>query len=121
MAQGNVELNKRMDDIQSDLDALKLDLPLLPVEADRITVAVKKKGVATLGGKHSNAYRNRKTQQKVYKSIYANLKYNFGVSSYKQIKRSECDKAVEIINAYQPPFFLQQEIEGENAQQTLNV
>ena len=121
LAQGNVELNKRMDDIQSDLAALKMDLPLLPVEADRITVAVKKKGVATLGGKHSNAYRNRKTQQKVYKSIYANLKYNFGVSSYKQIKRSECDKAIEIINAYQPPFFLQQEIEGENAQQTLNV
>lgn len=43
---------------------------------------------------------------KVYNNLYSNLKYNFGVTSYKQIKRSECDKAIEVINNYQPPFFL---------------
>lgn len=121
LAQGNVELNKRVDDMQADLEALKLDLPILPIEADKITVAVKKKGVSVMGGKQSNAYNNRGLRQKVYNNLYSNLKYNFGIKSYKSIKRSECDKAIGVINNYQPPFFLQQEIEAENAQQRFDV
>lgn len=117
LAQGNVELNQRVDNIQADLEALKMDLPILPIEADKITEAVKKKGVSVMGGKQSNAYNNRNIRQKVYNNLYANLKYNFGVKSYKSIKRSECGKAIEIINAYQPPFFLQQMIDNCNAQQ----
>lgn len=121
LAQGNVELNKRVDDIQAEVEALKMDLPILPVEADKITEAVKKKGVSAMGGKKSNAYNNRSIRQKVYNSIYANLKYNFGVKSYKSIKRSQCDKAIEVIIAYQPPFFLQEQIDNENAQQNFGL
>lgn len=120
LAQGNVELNKRMDDMQTEIQSIKLDLPILPIEADKITVAVKKKGVTVMGGKQSNAYNNRGLRQKVYNNLYSNLKYNFGVTSYKQIKRSECDKAISVIENYQPPFFLQQEIEAENAQQRID-
>lgn len=119
LAQGNVELNKRVDDIQAEVEALKMDLPILPIEADKITEAVKKKGVAVLGGKQSNAYQNRNLRQKMYNNLYANLKYNFGVKSYKSIKRSQCDKAVEIIQRYEPPFFLAQQIEQANAQMNL--
>lgn len=117
LAQGNVELNKRMDTMESELESIKLDLPILPIEADKITAAVKKKGVFIMGGKESCAYNNKGLRRKVYNNLYANLKYNFGVKSYKSIKRSDCEKAVEIVNSYQPPFFLQQEIESENAQQ----
>lgn len=106
--------------MQSEIESLKLDLPILPIEADKITVAVKKKGVSVMGGKQANAYNNRGLRQKVYNSLYSNLKYNFGVKSYKSIKRSECDKAIEIINGYQPPFFLQSEIDLANAQQSFN-
>lgn len=42
LAQGNVELNKRVDTIQADLQSLKMDLPILPIEADRIPVSVSK-------------------------------------------------------------------------------
>lgn len=119
LAQGNVELNKRMDDMQEEIESLKMDLPILPIEADKSTVAVKKKGVSVMGGKQSSAYNNRGLRQRVYNNLYANLKYNFSVGSYKSIKRSECEKAVEIINNYQPPFFLQQEIDAENSQQRL--
>ena len=118
LAQGNVELNQRMDNIQADLEALKMDLPILPIEAGKITEAVKKKGVSVMGGKQSNAYNNRSIRQKVYNNLYSNLKYNFGVKSYKSIKRSQCDKAIEVINAYQPPFFLAQMIDNCNAQQS---
>lgn len=121
LAQGHTELKAEVDEIRSDLEALKMDLPILPIEADKITEAVRKKGVATLGGKRSQAYNNRNLRQKLYNNLYANLKYNFGVKSYKSIKRSQCDKAIEIICRYEPPFFLAQQIENENAQQTLNL
>lgn len=121
LAQGHTELKAEVEEIRSDLEALKMDLPILPIEADKITEAVKKKGVAILGGKQSNAYNNRNLRQKLYNNLYANLKYNFGVKSYKSIKRSQCDKAIEIICRYEPPFFLAQMIENENAQQTLDL
>lgn len=72
---------------------------------------------AVRGGKQSNAYNNRGIRQKVYWNIYSYLKYQFGVKSYKSIKRSECEKVLQIIESYQPPFFLEQEIVAENAQE----
>lgn len=119
LAQGNVELNKRVDDIKAEVEALKMDLPILPIEADKITEAVRKKGVAVLGGKQSNAYNNRGLRQRLYNNLYSNLKYNFGVKSYKSIKRSQCDKAIEVIQKYEPPFFLTVMIDNENSQHTM--
>ena len=119
LAQGHTELKAEVDEIKADLESLKMDLPILPVEADRITEAVRKKGVSIMGGKQSSAYSNRGLRQKVYNNLYANLKYNFGVRSYKSIKRSQCDRAVEVINSYQPPYFLQEQIDNANMQQRL--
>jgi hypothetical protein len=98
-----------------------MDLPILPIEADRITEAVRKKGIAVLGGKNSPAYNNKSLRTKLYNSLYANLKYNFCCRSYKSIKRSQCDKAIDIIQKYEPPFFLAQQIENENNQQKLDL
>lgn len=119
LAQGHVELKEEINSVREDLEALKMDLPVLPIEADKITIAAKKRGVDVMGGKSSPAYNDRGTRQRVYNSIYANLKYNFGVRSYKSIKRCQVDKAIEIIDQYQPPFFLKEQIDGLNAQQTL--
>lgn len=121
LAQGHVELKQEVDNIKEDLEQLKQDLPILPLEADKINEAVKGKGVDIMGGKLSNAYNSRSIRQKVYNNLYFNLKYNFGVKSYKAIKRSECDNAIEIINAYKAPFFLQQMIDNENAQQRFDI
>lgn len=121
LAQGHTELKAEVDSIREDLEALKMDLPILPIEADKITEAVRKKGVAVLGGKQSNAYNNRCLRQKLYNNLYANLKYNFSVRSYKSIKRIQCDKAIEVIQRYEPPFFLAQQIEQCNAQQNFDL
>ena len=121
LAQGNVELNQRVDNLTERIDKIELDLPILPIEADRITEAVRRKGVSSMGGKQSSAYQNRGLRQKVYNNIYANLKYNFAVRSYKAIKRSQCDRAIEIVNEWKPPVFLMDEITACNCQMSLDV
>lgn len=115
LAQGNVEVNQRVDALTERVDKIELDLPVLPVEADRITMEVRRRGVAALGGKQSAAYKSRELRQKLYNNLYANLKYNFGVKTYKSIKRSQVDTAIEIVRKYEPPLFLKQEIEKANS------
>lgn len=128
LAQGTTELYQKVDavtenvnQIKQELETLKGDLPLFPSEAEEISNAAKKKGVEILGGKQSNAYKNSSLQHKVYSGIYANLKYNFNVSSYKAIKRGNKEEALRIVQEYKAPFFLMQQIEYENAQQTLDL
>lgn len=118
LAQGHTELKQEIDEVKSDLATLKMDLPILPIEESRITTAVKKRGVDVMGGQTSNAYRNKNLRAKVYSNIYANLKYNFGVKSYKAIKRSQVEEAITIINNYKPPFHLVETIDSWNAQQS---
>lgn len=119
LAQGHMELQQEVDSIKKDMESLKMDLPILPVEEDRITSAVKRKGLAVMGGKTSNVYRDKSIRRKVYQGIYANLKYNFQIKTYRALKRSQVDKAIEIINNYQPPYILAEQIDAANAQQTL--
>lgn len=116
LAQGNVELNRRVDTLSDRMDKIELDLPILPLEADRITESVRRKGVAVMGGKQSSAYHDRGLRQKVYNNLYGHLKYQFGIRSYKAIKRSQCNRAVEIIEKWEPPVFLADQIEQVNAQ-----
>lgn len=116
LAQGNVELNQRVDSLSGRMDAVEKELPLLPVDADRISNAVKAKGAETLGGKESKAYHSKSLRQNVYASIYGNLKYNFGITgTYKKLKRSQTDKALEIVRSYQPPLYLKERIDKENS------
>lgn len=119
LAQGHMELQQEVDSIKKDMESLKMDLPILPVEEDRITSAVKRKGLAVMGGKTSNVYRDKSIRRKVYQGIYANLKYNFQIKTYRALKRSQVEKAIDIINNYQPPYVLAEQIDSANAQQTL--
>ena len=114
--QALLEVNEKIDDVADELQSFKKDMPLLAIECDRITTAVKLKGVKCLGGKDSNAYQDRGLRARVYSDIYVQLKREFGVSSYKAIKRSQCDYAIEIVNNYRLPLALEEEIENINSQ-----
>lgn len=118
LAQGHVELKQEVDSIKADLESLKMDLPILPIEADIITEAVRKKGVELMGGKESNAYKDGHLRSRVYTAIYSDLKRNFGVRSYKSLKRHQCDRAVIVISNFMPTMELEDTIKNTNAQQT---
>lgn len=91
------------------------------IECDRITTAVRKVGIRVLGGKNSNAYHDKSLTGKVYTDIYRELKRQFQVTSYKSIKRRQCDTALSIIDGYQLPVALKEEIRNCNAQMSMEV
>lgn len=121
LAQGNVELNQKVDSLTDRVDKIELDLPILPIEADRITTSVKRKGVSILGGKQAPAYKNKRVRTDVYNKLHANLRWYFGVKTYKAIKRNQCDKAIEIIDKWEPPVSLADEIQACNSQIRLDI
>lgn len=121
IAQGYGELHEEVQTIKEEMQDLKDNMPILPIEAEKITNSAKAKGVHVMGGKSSNAYANRSIVNAVYRDIYGQVYRNFGVKSYKAIKRNQTDKAIAVIEAYVPPIILQDRIDSENAQQKLDV
>lgn len=110
-----------MDHVSQELQDFKQDLPILGIEIDRITAAAKKKGTHCLGGKDSSAYHDKSLRTKVYSDIYRELKRQFGVTTYKAIKRSQCEKAIDIIDAYELPYVLLEQVQDSNAQMKMEV
>lgn len=121
LAQGNVELTEKIDKVDKDLQEFKEDMPLLALECQRITRAKNQKVVPLMGGKSAPAYKNKSLMHKVYSDVDAQLRREFGVNTYKAIKRNQCDLAVKIIEDYVLPMYLKEEIDAENAQMCLAV
>jgi prophage antirepressor-like protein len=116
LAQGHMELEQKIDDVNKDLQTFKQEMPLLALECQRITVAKNKKVVSLLNGKESNAYRNASLRGRVYRDLESQLRREFGISTYKALHRNQTDKAIEIINGYELPLCLYEEIRNENQQ-----
>jgi prophage antirepressor-like protein len=110
------QVDQKVDDLSDRIDKIELDLPILPIEADRITEAVHRRGVAVLGGKDSESYHDKRIRARVYSNIYMVLKMNFRVRSYKSIKRNQCGLAISIIDHYEPPVYLADQIAAQNRQ-----
>nr|DAG30628.1 MAG TPA: hypothetical protein [Caudoviricetes sp.] len=117
LALGNTELNERVSDVEKKIDSLENDMPLYGCEIDDIKNHVNRKVVNVLGGKTSEAYRDGSIRSSVFKDIYRQLKREYGcVSSYKSIKRKWIDDAHNLINDYEVPKVLDEQIRDANAQ-----
>lgn len=114
--------------IENRMDKLEFDIPLYGSEADELSSHVKRKGVAVLGGKKSEAYKDSNVRSKVYRDIYDQIKREFGIysddgkpKSYKALKRKYIYEAHECIDAYEVPTYLREMIDSANAQMSLDV
>lgn len=94
---------------------------LLPAEADDISLAVRRKGVSVMGGKKSRAYKNVNLRQRVYRDIYGEIKRQYGLEDekgrklgYKKLKRKHVQGALMVIEDYEPPIAIANEIDTEN-------
>lgn len=115
-SQAILEVNDKVTAIEQRLEVLEQDLPLLAVEQDRVVQAVKMRVVAILGGRQSNACNNYYLSSKTFQTLYKDLYSCFNVRSYKNIKHNQLDVAVDFINQYQPPVYLQKLITDTNTQ-----
>ncbi len=115
--------DKKIQGIETRMDKLEFEIPLYGSEADELCNHVKRKGVEMMGGKSSNAYKDTKIRAAVYSDIYNQIKREFGLyddkgryKSYKALKRKYIYDAHEVIDAYDLPTFLREQVEGCNAQ-----
>ncbi|MED2125983.1 ORF6C domain-containing protein [Bacillus thuringiensis] len=102
--------------IKSDIKDLRENAPLSVIECDEISRTVRRLGVSLLGGKQSNAYQDRGVRETVYRDIYGQLYREFGVTSYKAIKRCHLKRASELIDEYNIPIVLSEKINLVNSQ-----
>lgn len=112
--------DEKLVKIESRMDKLEFDIPLYGSEADELSNHVKRKGVAVLGGKKSEAYKDSNIRSKVYRDIYDQIKREFGIysddgkpKSYKALKRKYIYEAHECIDMYEVPTYLKEMIYNE--------
>lgn len=104
LAQGHVELEQKIDNVQHELTVFKEEMPLLGVDMDLLQKAVNARVVNALGGIHSNAYNDKSIRNKVYSDCWGELKRQCGyVKSYKELKRNQVQKALAFIDEYELP------------------
>lgn len=104
------EVKAEVIELKEDLNSFKEDLPLIGDEPDELVAIVRSKGTQVLGGKDSLAYKDKSLSRKIYSNIWKYVKEQFNVKKYKAIKRKYLEKAKEIVQAYEPPFYLKEEI-----------
>lgn len=121
-------VDKRITKVEKKVEYLEHDIPLYGAEADELCNHVKRKGMAILGGKKSNAYKESKIRSAVYTDIYNQIKREFGLydengryKSYKALKRRYLYEAHELIDAYELPTYLQERVNDSNAQMSMEV
>lgn len=119
---GKIERLERKDK-QQDRKLLDIEeeYPLLPPEADDLSRAVQRKGVEVMGGKKSNAYNDKTLRTSIYRDIYTEIKRNYGLiddmgrqKSYKKLKRKNLRGALAIVEDYELPISLENEVEALN-------
>ena len=111
------EHEDKLNRIEEKVDNGLNNLPLFAVDCDEIVRVVKSVATKALGGyQETPAYKDKSLNHKVYADIYGQLRREFQVSSYKAIKRSYIDKAMEIVKNYKLPTALADEIIRVNNQ-----
>lgn len=72
--------------------------------------------INVLGGKKSNAYRDKNVRAKTYRALFSSYRETFDQDRYNDLPMKDFDKAVDFVNNWYPPFELQQQIQMANAQ-----
>lgn len=103
------ELKIELGEVKDEVADLKNNLPLLGVDCEELTKKVQSVATKFLGYK-TPAYNNKSMSRRLYSDIYGQLRREFGVRSYKAIKRSKLSQAINIIDSYSVPIVLQDEI-----------
>lgn len=109
-------LNKRIGKIEEDLEDIKNKQEIDSTQRYKLKKARNRKAVEVLGGKQSNAYQDKSLTRKVFRALERDLKDNFTISRYEDLRRDEFDSAIKFIENWYPPYPLKREISLKNSQ-----
>lgn len=110
------KIDQKQQALEEKVEDMESNFPLFNIECEELQKLVKKVGTNALGGYGSRAYKDNSLRQKVYKDIQHQLTREFGIGSYKAIKRCQLPLAKEIVQAYRIPTFLQDQVTALNNQ-----
>lgn len=117
--QVTLRLDKRVGKLEKSIDEIQNKSEIDSDQRYKLWVARNKKAVKALGGKDSNAYKDKALSRKTFRALEHSLKKKFVISRYEDLKKENFDEAIEAINKWYPPYELQCEIEEMNAQGNL--
>ena len=117
--QVTLRLDKRVGNLEKSIDEIQNKSEIDSDQRYKLWVARNKKAVKALGGKESNAYKDKALSRKVFRTLEHSLKKKFVISRYEDLKKENFDEAIDLIGRWYPPYELQCEIEETNAQGNL--
>lgn len=121
LAKGTTELYERIGGLEKRFSKFEDELPVTGADMEDIQSEVRKKGTEVLGGKESNAYKDQSTCTYVYADIQCELRRQFGVKKYKEIKHKDTPDALNVIKGYKLPIALKNRVDMVNAQKSLDL
>lgn len=114
-------IDKKQQEIETKLNNLEDNMPLFNIDCEELQSKVKKIATKVLGGYKSPAYLDKSIRSKVYSDIQGQLRREFGLKSYKAIRRKELGQALNIVENYKAPLYLENEIVCLNNQIGMEV
>lgn len=107
---------KGYENLSADVKDIKNRMGLPGNMAHSFSKKRNAKIINVLGGKKSNAYRDKNVRAKTYRALFGSYRETFDQDRYNDLPMKDFDKAVDFVNNWYPPFELQQEIQMANAQ-----
>lgn len=105
--------------LSADVDYLKNEQPVNPSICLALEKLRKQKVVSLLGGKNSQAYRDRHFAQSVFSQAAKDFKDYFRIPRYDLLKRKDEERAFDYWNSWEPSANTKLEIKNRNGQMSL--
>ena len=105
--------------LSADVDYLKNEQPVNPSICLALEKLRKQKVVSLLGGKNSQAYRDRHFAQSVFSQAAKDFKDYFRIPRYDLLKRKDEERAFDYWNSWEPSANTKLEIKARNGQMSL--
>lgn len=107
---------KGYENLSADVEDIKNRMGLPSNMALAFSKKRNAKIINVLGGKKSNAYRDKNVRAKTYRALFSSYRETFDQDRYNDLPMKHYDKAVDFIANWYPPFELQQQIQSANSQ-----
>lgn len=114
-------MDERLTDAEDAIEDIKNRMGLPGNLVAKFRKARNKKVINLVGGKESNAYKDKQLVRKIYSSMFGAFREHFEVERYADLPMAQFDEAMDFVHNWYLPFELQTQVQKVNAQTSLEV